>query len=67
MDEKTNRSFCSGFMRILKSGDMFGVPITLNYKGSPTFKTAIGGTISYLVYITFAIFSVFLISKMISK
>ena len=34
----------------IRSYDMFGVPITLNYKGSDTYQTMAGGLISIISY-----------------
>lgn len=63
MTSQNGKSFWSGFGRVLKSADMFGVPVTLNYNGTPTFKTAIGGLVSFLVYITFGIIAAVLNAK----
>lgn len=67
MVKSSEKTFFGRFRKFLRSGDMFGVPVTLNYKGTPTFKTALGGTVSYLVYIVFVIIGALLAKKMIGK
>lgn len=41
------------FAKFIRSCDMFGTPVTLNYKGSSTVKTVVGGGVSFIVYIVF--------------
>ena len=54
--ESMNRSFYkfgmklrTGITDIIKDRDMYGQPISLNYKGSTTFRTVPGGLISLLL------------------
>lgn len=67
MLDNNGNSFWRRFSKFLRSGDIFGVPITLNYDGKSSFKTVIGGIVSFMVYIIFAIIAAFLVRKMISK
>lgn len=54
-------TFWSSFAKILRSSDMFGEKITLNYNGTPYYKTVIGGAASCVVYLILAIISAVLI------
>lgn len=67
MASKNEISFWNLFGKIIKSWDMFGVSVTLNYKEGSTFKTVLGGTVSSIVYAVFALLTVFMINRMVGK
>ena len=51
----------------MKSQDMFGAPITLNFNGEDNFKTCFGGFASITVFIFLIVYSIALIDSMIKR
>ena len=46
-----------GFVNFLKSFDVFGEPVSLNYKGGTTFKTCLGAFFSIIIKIFLLIYA----------
>ena len=44
---------CDALSEWFTSFDMFGYPVTLTYKGKPTFRTSWGACVTILVVLTF--------------
>ena len=42
---------------IVKNRDIYGHPITLNYKGDDTYKTCVGGTLSMVLLFMVAVYT----------
>ena len=40
---------CNKVKREMKAQDLFGIPVTLTYKGEDSFNTLVGGIISILL------------------
>ena len=51
----------------LKSFDLFGIPISLKYKGEDTFKTPIGGIVSIISYLSVLAFVLFDLNAVIAR
>jgi hypothetical protein len=61
------RSSFSWFKDKIKSRDMFGIPISLNFEGENEFKTGIGGWISSFVTIIVLIYAALLLKTLIAR
>lgn len=51
----------------IRAGDMFGIPVTLNYRGNTHYNTFMGGCMSIILYLIFGVFFVILLWRMVSK
>jgi len=49
------KSACGKLSRAVKSQDLFGVPVQLTYRGARSFSSVIGGCLSILMVLVFAV------------
>jgi hypothetical protein len=57
----------SAIFKFFKNCDIFGQPISLMYKGDKTFKTHVGGVVSFIFAFALVFYCVYLAYVMISR
>ena len=62
---KTKKSPADQFCNVLKTCDLYGKSIVLNYKGEQSFKTIIGGVASLFIFIFIIVYFLIQIQAMI--